>query len=95
MEKARLVVGLFYSFRVELEHTGPSEIHFELNPFSGRYAMTKQPITPPSPQPAEPPNHSPIKEPQPYKDPVEPPPGDPQEDRPMHDPVPPDGDRPR
>jgi hypothetical protein len=46
------------------------------------------------PQPAGQPK-PPVEDPQPYKDPVEPPPGDPQEDRPMYDPVPPDGDRPR
>ena len=56
--------------------------------------MTKEPITVPEPQPAEP-QESPVQDPQLYKDPVEPPPGDPQEDRPMRDPVPPDGDQPR
>jgi len=56
--------------------------------------MSKQPVTQPTPQPAEP-NPSPIKDPQPYTDPVKPPPGDPQEDRPLHDPTPPDTDKPR
>ena len=56
--------------------------------------MTKEPITVPEPQPAEP-QESPVQDPQPYKDPVEPPLGDPQEDRPMRDPVPPGGERPR
>ena len=38
--------------------------------------MPKEPITPPTPKPAEP-QTPPITDPQPYKDPVEPPPGDP------------------
>jgi hypothetical protein len=46
------------------------------------------------PSPAEP-QVPPIKDPQPYKDPIKPPPGDPQEDRPLHDPVPPGKDQPR
>jgi len=41
------------------------------------------------------PDRLPNKDPQPYKDPAETPPGDPQRNRPMHDPVQPDGDRPR
>jgi len=53
--------------------------------------MPKQPITPPRSQRPEPP----IKDPQPYKDPVSPPPGDPPEQRPMQDPTPPDRDRPQ
>jgi hypothetical protein len=57
--------------------------------------MPKVPVNPQRPQPAEQPNKPPIEDPQPYKDPVELPPGDPQEDRPMHDVVPPEGDRPR
>jgi hypothetical protein len=36
-----------------------------------------------------------MKDPQPYKDPVSPPPADPQEDRPLRDPLPPDSDKPR
>jgi hypothetical protein len=36
-----------------------------------------------------------LKDPQPYKDPVEPTPGDPKEDRPMRDPVQPGTDVPR
>ena len=47
--------------------------------------MPKEPITPPTPKPAEP-QTPPITDPQPYKDPVELPPGDPQEDRPYRDP---------
>jgi len=56
--------------------------------------MSKQPITVPQPQPAEP-QEPPVKDPQPYKDPAQPPPGDPQPDRPLHDPQPPDSDQPR
>jgi hypothetical protein len=56
--------------------------------------MSKEPITVPHPNPAEPQN-PPAKDPQSYKNPVEPPPGDPQQDRPMHDPVTPDADKPR
>jgi len=56
--------------------------------------MPKEPIKPPRSQPAGP-SEPLIKEPQPYKDPVRPPPGDPQQDRPMQDPIPPDGERPR
>jgi hypothetical protein len=54
--------------------------------------MPQKPDT--QPRPAEP-NSPPIKDPQPYTDPVRPPPGDPQEDRPLHDPNPPDIDKPR
>jgi hypothetical protein len=57
--------------------------------------VPNQPIDPQRPQPAEYPSTPPVEDPQPYKGPVERPPGDPQEDRPMHDPVSPDGDRPR
>jgi hypothetical protein len=46
------------------------------------------------PKPAEP-QEPPVKDHQPYKDPIKPPPGDPQEDRPLHDPVPPGKDQPR
>jgi hypothetical protein len=56
--------------------------------------MAKQPITQPHPQPAEP-GKPPVTDPQPYKDPIEKPPGDPQEDRPLHDPQPPNTDQPR
>src|SRR3982074_1877991 len=56
--------------------------------------MPKDPVTPPRPQPAEP-EKPPVTDPQPYKDPVAPPPRDPQDDRPMRDPVEPDADRPR
>jgi hypothetical protein len=41
------------------------------------------------------PDKVPFEDPRPYKDPLEPPPGDPQEDRPMYDPIQPDADRPR
>ena len=57
-------------------------------------AMAKEPVTPPTPQPAEP-AKPPIEDPQPYTDPVTPPPADPQEDRPLRDPIPPGGDQPR
>jgi hypothetical protein len=43
------------------------------------------------PKPAEPP----IKDPQPYKDPIAPPPGDPGQDRPLSDPQPPGRDLPQ
>jgi hypothetical protein len=56
--------------------------------------MPKEPITTPRPQPVEP-NEQPVKDPQPYKDPAESPPGDPQEDRPMRDPPAPNEDNPR
>ena len=56
--------------------------------------MTKEPITVPHPNPAEP-QKPPVQDPQPYKDPVEPPPGDPREDRPLRDPVTPNTDKPR
>ena len=56
--------------------------------------MPKEPIDIPRPQPAEPDN-LPVKDPQPYIDPVESLPGDPQEDRPMHDPAVPGEDKPR
>ena len=56
--------------------------------------MPKEPIDIPRPQPAEPDNQ-PVKDPQPYVDPVETPPGNPQEDRPMHDPTVPGKDKPR
>ena len=36
-----------------------------------------------------------VKDPQPYEDPVSPPPGDPQQDRPLQDPQPPGTDVPR
>jgi len=52
------------------------------------------PIRPQNPQPAEP-QEPPVQDPQPYKDPVSPPPSDPQEDRPLQDPQPPATDRPR
>jgi len=52
------------------------------------------PIRPQNPQPAEP-HEPPVQDPQPYKDPVSPPPGDPQQDRPLQDPQPPATDRPR
>jgi hypothetical protein len=53
--------------------------------------MSQQPTTP---KPAEP-SKPPIEDPQPYKDPIKPPPSDPLEERPMRDPLPPDGDKPR
>ena len=56
--------------------------------------MPKEPIKPPTPSPAEP-GKPPIKDPQPYQDPVSPPPADPQEDRPLRDPQPPGTDVPR
>lgn len=43
------------------------------------------------PEPTEPP----IKDPQPYKDPIAPPPGDPGQDRPLADPQPPGRDLPQ
>ena len=64
-------------------------------PFIRFFPMPKEPITVPKPEPAEPTPAPPVKDPQPYTDPVEPPPGDPQEDRPMHDPVQPGQDVPR
>ena len=59
------------------------------------FPMPKEPITVPKPEPADPTPAPPVKDPQPYTDPVKPPPGDPQEDRPMHDPVQPGQDVPR
>ena len=57
--------------------------------------MPKEPLTVPKPQPAEP-QERPIKDPQPYNDPIDdPPPGDPQQERPMHDPIQPGQDVPR
>jgi hypothetical protein len=56
--------------------------------------MTKEPIVPPTPKPAEP-NRSPQPDPQPYKDPVKEPPFDPPDERPLIDPVPPEKDQPR
>ena len=56
--------------------------------------MPKQPITPQRPEPVEPAT-PPVKDPQPYRDPIETPPGDPNEDRPMRDPTPPSKDQPR
>lgn len=57
--------------------------------------MPKEPVTIPKPQPAQP-QEPPVKDPQPYKDPIDDPsPGDPQEDRPMHDPIQPGQDVPR
>ena len=56
--------------------------------------MGKQPITPPTPEPAEPRKH-PQPDPPPYEDPVKEPPHDPPEERPLIDPVPPDRDTPR
>ena len=48
---------------------------------------------PKEPKPVEP--DQPIKDPQPYTDPVQSPPGDPNEERPMRDPIEPGRDRPR
>jgi hypothetical protein len=56
--------------------------------------MPKEPIEPTTPKPAEP-GEPPISDPQPYKDPVNQPPADPQEDRPSRDPQPPGADVPR
>jgi hypothetical protein len=56
--------------------------------------MRKEPISLQRPEPAEL-DQPPVKDPQPYSDPKEPPVGDPPENRPMRDPVPPDGDEPR
>lgn len=56
--------------------------------------MTGYELTSQRPQPAEPDN-PPVKDPQPYRDPVLIPPGDPAEARPMQDPVTPGGDEPR
>jgi hypothetical protein len=48
--------------------------------------MSKEPIKLPTPEPAEP-SDPPINDPEPYKDdPVMPPPGAPDEDRPLRDP---------
>jgi hypothetical protein len=55
-------------------------------------SMGKEPITPPTPNPAEP---VPQPDPQPYKDPVKDPPFDPPDERPLIDPVPPNTDLPR
>jgi hypothetical protein len=57
-------------------------------------SMPSEPMTPAQPQPAEP-SEPPVTDPQPYTDPVQSPPGDPNEDRPMRDPVTPGKDRPR
>jgi len=56
--------------------------------------MPKDPVTVPKPQPAEP-QEPPVKDPQPYKDPIDPSPSDPHVDRPMHDPMQPGQDVPR
>ncbi len=56
--------------------------------------MAKEPVEPKKPQPAEPskpPAEEPVKTP-PVEDPQ---PGNPNEDRPLVDPIPPDGDTPR
>jgi hypothetical protein len=56
--------------------------------------MAKEPVTPPSPRPAEPSKAPPEQPGKPY--PVEKPPAPaPNEDRPLVDPVPPDKDLPR
>jgi hypothetical protein len=60
----------------------------------GSRSQTSLPTRPQNPQPAEP-HEPPVKDPQPYKDPVSPPPSDPQDDRPLQDPQPPATDRPR
>jgi hypothetical protein len=57
--------------------------------------MGKQPITPPTPKPAEPHNNIPQPDPQPYEDPIKEPPHDPPDERPLIDPVPPEVDQPR
>ncbi|WP_157100031.1 hypothetical protein [Rhodoplanes sp. Z2-YC6860] len=56
--------------------------------------MAKEPITPPTPNPAEP-SKRPIEYPQPDVQPEREPPSHPQEDRPLHDPMPPDTDKPQ
>ena len=56
--------------------------------------MGKQPIIPPTPKPAEP-LKNPQPDPQPYEDPIKQPPHDPPDERPLIDPVPPEGDQPR
>ena len=65
---------------------------------SGTYCLrrtfTFMSTEPTTPEPAEP-GKPPVEDPQPYRDPVQPPPGDPGEDRPLRDPIPPDGDQPR
>jgi len=53
--------------------------------------FSRSPVMQNHPNPAEPP----VRDPQPYQDPIKPPPGDPQEDRPLRDPVPPGKDQPR
>src|SRR4051794_31347225 len=56
--------------------------------------MAKEPVEPKKPPPAEPakpPPEEPVKTP-PVEDPQ---PGHPDEDRPLTDPIPPDGDKPR
>ena len=58
-----------------------------------RSLFMKQTMTIQQPDPAKPDN-APIKDPQPYRDPIEKPPGDPGEDRPMRDPTPPSKDQP-
>jgi hypothetical protein len=55
--------------------------------------MPKEPITPP-PNPGGPVKR-PIEDPQPDVQPEKRPPDNPQEDRPLHDPMPPDTDKPR
>ena len=72
--------------------TGPKKTRGTYRFAAGSVFMPKEPITVPRPQPAEPNN---INDPQPYIDPVESPPGDPQEDRPLHDPTVPGEDKPR
>jgi hypothetical protein len=56
--------------------------------------MAKEPITPPTPVPAEP-SKPPIEDPQPDVQPEKQPPSQPQQDRPLRDPMPPDTDKPR
>jgi hypothetical protein len=57
--------------------------------------MGKEPITPPTPKPAEPGRDLPQPDPQPNKDPVKEPPLDPPDERPLIDPQPPNTDLPR
>lgn len=56
--------------------------------------MAKEPMTPPTPGPAEP-SKPPMEDPQPDVQPEKEPPGQPQEDRPLRDPTTPDTDKPR
>jgi hypothetical protein len=56
--------------------------------------MANEPVTPSTPEPAEP-NKTPQPDPQPYNDPVKEPPHDPPDERPRIDPQPPNTDLPR